>query len=721
MKIRVGTQRLAVVAASVILTLAVVYRVAPQASATPSNQTARSPKARFTEPPGTYGKISPSAHSMVRGMAKPRPGGPSTRAKPNPNDAKDHDHAPQTAPRSSDVHVLPRGHASGSTNASQGPKRVPPPAAARRSPQTLAAYLKAQADSPSPATPSTPSSSSRGSVISAPSASVSSGVRTEQVVGQPPPSSPYYTPEQYQQFIGHAETDTSGDGNPPDTQVAVNPNQLIEMTNSALDVYSLASDQITGSDDDSSLYCFWQVQNASAQTAQICPNNNAYSSAYGFDSISDPKVAFDPGSGRFFATELLYSSSNALNAAVGIAVSPASSAGGTDATGMWTLYIVRYSDNQGPGNYDEPRLGFSDDKVVVTWDDVGYGEEEEVLDKTSVVDGSPTYTYEAPVAAELSIIPAVSESSTTTEFAVYNHKPTGDLVDEDLDVQAITGNPGQLNVSITTTSFGIARTNSPPPENQPGNPSTIDDQGLDDRMLSAVWQNGQLWSVNSDACTPPDDSQHNPSDASSCVRADEVITSGATPSSLAIDSDLAENNSDLYYPAVALDSYGDVDITFSESSPFQAPSAEVYSTDPSSLYDGTVLTYQLGQSTYTEQESGGGQRWGDYSGIAVDPNNPGSVWAAAEYSPPGGASWATVLGQFATASSPSWYADSPSASPDVRDAQVMAYDPASNQFVLFGGCLGARAHVRQVTRGPTTVLHGPNSSPPRPHRPGSMQ
>ena len=53
---------------------------------------------------------------------------------------------------------------------------------------------------------------------------------------------------------------------------------------------------------------------------------------------------------------------------------------------------------------------------------------------------------------------------------------------------------------------------------------------------------------------------------------------------------------------------------------------------------GAVRPIVAGISTY------GGNRWGDYNGIACDPTTPGAVWCYGVYAGPGGR-WATRLAQ----------------------------------------------------------------------------
>jgi hypothetical protein len=163
----------------------------------------------------------------------------------------------------------------------------------------------------------------------------------------------------------------------------------------------------------------------------------------------------------------------------------------------------------------------------------------------------------------------------------------------------------------------------------------------DDRFLTAVWQNGTLWVNGNDGCTPSGDTAVRP-----CPRLIQVSTTGPTVNQ---NFDLGSAGNDLYYPAVHVDSAGDMYVVYNISSTSQNVGVRLTGQPAGSPPQFVVpaQTIQAGQGLYTCAN-----RWGDYSGSAIDPSNPSNVWLAAEYA---GASstncnWATFISQvtFAT-------------------------------------------------------------------------
>jgi hypothetical protein len=221
-------------------------------------------------------------------------------------------------------------------------------------------------------------------------------------------------------------------------------------------------------------------------------------------------------------------------------------------------------------------------------------------------------------------VPAVSLSSTSTEYVAFNDASSdlpGTTSAPSAGIVAITGTPSASDVSLSTAQVDIAGTSAPPSADQPGNPGSVATN--DDRFLSAVWQSGDLWVSNNVGCVPSGDSI-----IRACMRLTEVAT--ASPS-LVFQDNVGNPGQDLYFPAVTMDSAGDLFVSNTLSSSAIYPSANL-----SGLAAGAAtfqsLTIQTGQGLYLPTECGfSGPRWGDYSGAATDPSDPVDVWMTAEY------------------------------------------------------------------------------------------
>lgn len=99
-----------------------------------------------------------------------------------------------------------------------------------------------------------------------------------------------------------------------------------------------------------------------------------------------------------------------------------------------------------------------------------------------------------------------------------------------------------------------------------------------------------------------------------------------------------------WMPSIGMDHVGDIAIGYSESSATQAPS--IYytgrlSTDPSGMLQTENLMFAgIGSAT-------GVNRWGDYTGIAIDPVDDCTFWYTNQYLPANGsANWNTRIASF---------------------------------------------------------------------------
>lgn len=394
---------------------------------------------------------------------------------------------------------------------------------------------------------------------------------------------------------------------PPDTQLAAGPSNLVEMINSTGSVWTKSGTLITSFD-----------------------LNKFYPLPSGY-SFSDPRVIYDAPTQHWFASGLSFSPS--FNGQVYLAVSQTS-----DPTGNWYIYVL--NSNTSGIIYDQPKTGVSDDKVVVSWNSY-QGESTFLGAQTIVLDKVPTLTGQTassfltnPDATRFSIVPAQSMSSTTTEYLTYdNADPSNsaqNMPGPTVGVIAVTGLPSQSNVIFTETDPSVPAENAPPSAHQPGGTITTND----DRFLSTVWQNGVLWTAGNDACLPSGDVA-----IRSCLRLTQLNTAGSSPT-LGQVFDYGVRGFDLYFPAVALDSSTDLVVAFTASSstlPASVISSAQLATAPANSM-GSPVVVALGRGTYS------GSRWGDYSGAATDPADPTKVWTTGEFVPFGYSVYRSIWG-----------------------------------------------------------------------------
>ncbi len=426
---------------------------------------------------------------------------------------------------------------------------------------------------------------------------ISSSVRTVAALA---PSASIPSTEVLANFLG---TDLPGQvtrfgtdqaGEPPDTQIAVGPNSVVEATNASLYV--------------------WSKTGAFVAAADL---NVMFGLPPGY-AFSDPRILYDSPSGRWFLTGLAFGATSNVSL---LAVS-----GTSDPTGSWVIYFLTTS----PLLPDQPKVGVSADKLVISWNDFSdpttfAGEETLVVQKSDLVSGiSPIRSVNfggpgSPDVDRFGLVPAVEQSPTNSEFIVYNRNllPGGSA---HAVVGRITGTPADGNVTWLEVFVPISATSTPPKAAQPGS-ALIETN--DDRFLSADWREGTLWIGGNDACIPSGDTT-----VRSCLR---LVAANANDidASLAKELDFGAASAYAYFPAVASDPTGNLFVSFSGSAATLNPSAEAISIPVVGSITAVLVGQGLGPYD-TATGCHGFNRWGDYSGAAVDATNPNDIWVASE-------------------------------------------------------------------------------------------
>jgi hypothetical protein len=400
---------------------------------------------------------------------------------------------------------------------------------------------------------------------------------------------------------------------PPNTQVAVGSTYVVEALNDDIAVWSRTGDLVQSTDPNS----FFAVP-----------------AGYRF---AEPRLVYDVMSQRWFISGWASDSTN--DSIVYVAVSAAA-----DPTARWSVY--RLASTTGTLT-DQPKIGVSDDKLVVTWNDFANGstfsgQETWVVQKSDLLAGGSIryYTF-LPDPSRFNIVPVITMTASATEFLAYNNtcgQSTGTgsgsctAGSPTLGLVSLTGTPADSTVAWNESDPAMKPTAVPPPAEQ--RTGGVLDTG-DDRLETAVWQNGTLWATANDACDPGGATH-------SCLRLIEVTTGTAT---VVQDADLALAGNDLYYPAITLDRSGNPFVVASVSSSSLDPGVIVYGRSPTS---GGFVHRSLwpGAGGYTCSFCGTrGNRWGDYSSAAIDPTNPDDVWVAGEYGTANaGDDWGTAIG-----------------------------------------------------------------------------
>ena len=412
---------------------------------------------------------------------------------------------------------------------------------------------------------------------------------------------------------------------PPDTQMAVGRNEVVEAVNNNIFVYGRDGTQL-----------------ATFPASDLFQPDPAISVG-----LTDPKVLFDPTAGSNGMYYLMYMVCEAAGCGANNWVHMGLSLAVTDnPLGSWTVYD--YLNDSTTDLQDQEKLGFSADKITFAVNDYnckcGAGtnftsENVAVLQKSDVVAGDTVdyvvrseNTTNGFIFDSMPTTPVNASTSDNTQYVVWNNQLTSN---NQMAVIRITGTPDAGNVDFgNITKIPIADSTSPPAGVQPGGTIAGDKMNFQ----SAMVQGNELWAVGSDGCTPDGDNT-----TRACTRLVEVTLNN---NSVVVDTDVGTQGTYRYNPSVSKDSTGHVYFGFTISSSTQNATASL---DASALPLPATLgrvEFGAGDATYT------GNRWGDYSGTQQDPADTDDVWSAQEFGAcvtacsSGANNWATAIGQF---------------------------------------------------------------------------
>lgn len=189
------------------------------------------------------------------------------------------------------------------------------------------------------------------------------------------------------------------------------------------------------------------------------------------------------------------------------------------------------------------------------------------------------------------------------------------------------GSPALSAKNISTAAYYY-----PPGAEQKGSIETIDVGGS--RLRDVVFRNDKLWTVHSIA----------PSSEQESARLHYVGIDAANDT-VFVDNIYGKNDFYYYYPAMAVDSAGASYVVFNRSSGDTYAGIRYTGMETEEDILKSSASLKKGENSYHVEDSFGRNRWGDYSGAAVDPADPRSVWVYAEYASDIEDRWATRIGQ----------------------------------------------------------------------------
>lgn len=408
-------------------------------------------------------------------------------------------------------------------------------------------------------------------------------------------------------FEGLSNTDNPFGVSPSDTNLAVGPAHVFETVN----IVGRITDKTGGGPSTFTLRNFFQVDPTAVET--------------------DPRVIYDPASNRWFATILQFSNTASY---VIIAVSTTS-----DPNGTFCRYRLGNPTSE-TFQMDFPRIGISDDKVVVTYNafDLAsptfFGAGYFVLNKADLTGclTSVTRVRVPPDPTRYAMEPSQALSSSSTLYMAMND---GVVVGGSaVKVFGVNGVPGVGPVTESSFAVTVNSWLTPPNAPQAGSGVTLDTN--DESVITAVWRQGSLWIGGNEQCSPSGGGKA----FLSCLRVIQIRTDLQTVQQ---DITFGSGGQDYYYyPALGVDGAGNLFVVFNASSATAFAGLRVSGRQvddpPNTLVASTLLRAGGGAQTSS--------RMGDYNGAALDPADPTRLWVAGEYiKASGSANWGSFIGQ----------------------------------------------------------------------------
>ncbi len=398
---------------------------------------------------------------------------------------------------------------------------------------------------------------------------------------------------------------------PPDPELAVGPRDVIQAVNLRIAFFN----KFTGVQTfEQPLDTFFKV-----------PGGGKY--------LSDPKLAFDPGAGRFYAT-LLEVRNATQESYLHLAVSKTS-----NPKDGWFLYRINVLFSQSGLKYwtDFPMLGFSKDGLVISGnafpftDGASFGSRILCIRKTQILTGAKAVLTFFNEPNSYGIQPAKHNEAAldriygvnvrfTTALQIYCFQNLG-------GVPKLTKllEPPAPKPKVVVVPEMLA------PKSAPSKNGRFLD-AIDGRLTSCWFRAGRLYVAHG--------ARISAADQRSQVRWYE-INANAWPNNPEVTPTLIQRGAvsggsgqAVFVPAISANRDGDISLLFTRSSPSivaDLMTASRKATDANGAMGAAVLRLSSNGTRFSNNTSSGSPaRWGDYFGLVPDPIDGTTFWATAQ-------------------------------------------------------------------------------------------
>jgi hypothetical protein len=406
-------------------------------------------------------------------------------------------------------------------------------------------------------------------------------------------------------------------GVPPDENLAVGATQVVEVINTAYQVFSKS----TGA----SVQAPKQISSIFTGISGLCGQGPTS------PNFTDPIVLYDKKAGRWFIAIVAGNNSFSTGNEC-IAVSSTS-----DARGTYHRYAFSFGTNV-----------FNDYDKFGVWPDAYYGSynlfsptrflgaKACAYQKSAMLAGTTAKAICFTNVNEFGFLPSDLDGATAPPAGKPNFFV--DLFSTsalhlfkfhvDFTTPSNSKFTGPIAIAVTPFTQACAATGTCIP--QPGVADQLDSLG-DRLMFRLAYRNfgtHEALVVNHAA---------KPSGAASGVRWYEIRSPSTTPVVFQHGT-LTSGSISLWMGSIAMDKVGDTALGFSESSSAIHPSVAFTGrtpSDPAGTMEG-IATIFAGKASQSGGTVNGSNRWGDYSGMAIDPSNDCTFWYVNEYIPSNG-------------------------------------------------------------------------------------
>jgi hypothetical protein len=165
------------------------------------------------------------------------------------------------------------------------------------------------------------------------------------------------------------------------------------------------------------------------------------------------------------------------------------------------------------------------------------------------------------------------------------------------------------------------QTYSAPPDAKQLGGSALIDTG-DSRLYSATYKDDKVYTATTENCD-----WGTSTNVEACIRFVVIDTVGKTA---VMDSRFGADNFYYFYPAICPDNFDNIYAGFSRSGSTEYVGIWYVGKQASDGYVSGSVRLKAGEGYFISSDSYGRNRWGDYSGIALDPSR-GTIWINNEY------------------------------------------------------------------------------------------